>query len=105
MALDELRQVKLDKLKVMRDQGIDPYPATTQRSISAADALARFDTLAESKEEITLAGRVMARSGHGGSIFFDLNDGGDKIQGFMKEDVVGAEGFKQFKDLYDIGDI
>src|SRR5258708_38868352 len=105
MALDDLRQVKLHKLKALRDQGIDPYPATTKRSMSVADALAGFNELAESKTEITLAGRIMALRAHGGSIFFDLNDGGDKIQGFVKEDVVGAEAFKQFKYLYAIGEI
>ncbi len=105
MALDDLKQVKLDKLKALRDADIDPYPTTTNRSMSAAEALSGFDELAESKIEITLAGRIMAVRAHGGSVFFDLNDGGDKIQGFVKEDVVGTESFKQFKNLFDIGDI
>ncbi len=105
MALDDLKQVKLDKLKALRDADIDPYPTTTKRSMSVADALSGFDELAESKTEIILAGRIMAVRAHGGSIFFDLNDGGDKIQGFVKEDVVGAESFQQFKNLFDIGDI
>lgn len=105
MALDDLKQVKLDKLKALRDAGVDPYPTTTKRSMSVADALAGFDELAELKTEIVLAGRIMAVRAHGGSMFFDLNDGGDKIQGFVKEDVIGAESFEQFKNLYDIGDI
>ena len=54
MALDDIRQVKLDKLKTLRDKGIDPYPATTERSMSVADALEDFDALNESKKEITL---------------------------------------------------
>jgi len=105
MALDEIRQIKLDKLKALKEAGIDPYPATTKRSMSVDDAIDRFDTLAESKEEITLAGRIMAQRGHGGLVFFDLNDGGSRIQGCAKEDTLGAEGFKFFKELVDIGDI
>lgn len=105
MALDDIRQVKLDKLKALKDMGVNPYPATTKRSMSAGEALEKFDELAESKQEITLAGRMMARRGHGGLIFFDLNDGGTKFQGIAKEDTLGAEGFKFFNELVDIGDI
>ncbi len=113
MALDDIRQVKLDKLKALRKMGIDPYPATTKRSMSVADTLDDFETLADSKKEITLAGRIMAQRGHGGLIFFDLNDGSaslttngtTKLQGYVKEDVVGKEIFNQFKELFDIGDI
>ncbi len=105
MALDDIRQVKIDKLNSLRAAGIDPYPATTKRTMSASEALASFDSLAESKKEITLAGRIMARRGHGGLIFFDLNDGGTKFQGIAKEDTLGAEGFKFFNELVDIGDI
>ena len=104
MALEEIRKTKIDKLKELRKRGIDPYPATSQRSMSVADALSKFDELAASGHEVTLAGRVMARREHGGSIFFDINDGGVKIQAFLKEDAVGEERFKLFQDLFDIGD-
>lgn len=105
MALEDIQKVKLDKLAEIRKLGIDPYPAISQRSMSVKDALGRFDELVESKEVIILAGRVMARRGHGGLIFFDLNDGGEKIQGCVKEDTLGDEGFKFFNELVDIGDI
>ncbi|OGM97486.1 MAG: hypothetical protein A2735_02010 [Candidatus Yanofskybacteria bacterium RIFCSPHIGHO2_01_FULL_41_21] len=105
MALDDIRQVKMDKLKEIRKMGIDPYPATTKRSMSVVEALERFDELAESKKEVTLAGRIMAQRGHGGLIFFDLNEDGSKIQGCAKEDTLGADGFKFFNELIDIGDI
>jgi len=105
MALDDIRQVKLEKLKQLRKAGIEPYPTTTKRSMSVVDALAEFDTLVESKKEITLAGRLMAQRGHGGLIFFDIVDDGVKIQGCAKEDTLGAEGFKFFNELVDIGDI
>lgn len=62
----------------------------------------------------------MARREHGGSIFFDLRDGStsfnktqneslttsvnSKIQGFIKEDVIGKDSFARFLELVDIGD-
>src|SRR3989338_9024709 len=105
MALDEIRKVKIEKLEKLRKAGIDPYPASTRRSMSVAEAVQNFDKLSEAKDEVILAGRMMARREHGGSIFFDMDDGSGRIQGFIKEDVVGAEMFERFRDLFDTGDI
>jgi len=105
MALDEIRKVKIEKLDKLRAAGVDPYPAVSNRTMSVADAVARFDELAASQEQVILAGRIMGRREHGGSIFFDLSDGSGRIQGFIKEDVVGEETFTRFRDLFDIGDI
>ncbi|HZZ99460.1 MAG TPA: lysine--tRNA ligase [Candidatus Paceibacterota bacterium] len=104
MALEDIKNARLAKLRELRKAGIDPYPAVSHRTISVAEALERFDTLADSNEEVILSGRIMAKREHGGSAFFDINDGGTKIQAFIKEDVVGAEQFKQFQDFFDIGD-
>jgi len=105
MALDDIRQVKIDKLAKLREAGVDPYPASTRRSISVAETVKRFNELSASGEVVILAGRIMARREHGGSMFFDINDGGHRIQGFAKEDILGEEMFARFKDLFDTGDI
>ena len=75
MALEEIRETKIEKVNKLRKAGIDPYPAVSGRTHSIDEALNRFDELAASKEDIVLAGRVMASRGHGGSIFFDINEG------------------------------
>ncbi|OGZ73785.1 MAG: lysine--tRNA ligase [Candidatus Staskawiczbacteria bacterium RIFCSPLOWO2_01_FULL_40_39] len=103
MALDEIRKMKIEKVKKLRKAGIDPYPALTRRSHSVAEAVEKFDELSVSGQEITLAGRIMAKREHGGSVFFDINDS-DKIQGFIKEDIAGKESFQQFGEFVDIGD-
>lgn len=105
MALEEIRKNKIDKVEKLRNAGIDPYPAVSGRNKSIADAVKEFNALADSKSEITLAGRIMARREHGGSIFFDIDDGsGRRIQGYIKEDIVGTDQFTIFKELIDIGD-
>ncbi|MBI2064755.1 MAG: lysine--tRNA ligase [Candidatus Yanofskybacteria bacterium] len=104
MSLDEIRKTKVDKLEKLRKAGFDPYPAVSGRTHAIAGALENFDKFSESKEKLTLAGRVMARRDMGGAIFFDLRDGSGKIQGFIKEDIVGKEIFSNFSDLSDIGD-
>jgi len=104
MSLDEIRKTKIEKLEKLKKVGIDPYPAVSGRTHIVAQVLENFDKLAESKDELILAGRIMARREHGGSIFFDLGDDSGKIQGFIKEDIVGKEVFSRFLDLIDIGD-
>lgn len=115
MSLGEIRKTKIEKVERLRRAGIDPYPAFSARTHKIADALENFDKFsdprsaegsseAREKKELILAGRVMARREHGGSIFFDLRDQAGKIQGFIKEDIVGKDSFNQFLELVDIGD-
>jgi len=107
--IDELRKVRLEKLKSLQDSGVLAYPATTKRTHSVADALADFVKISKSEKEIVLAGRIMAQRGHGGATFLDINDGSgvaeqEKIQGLIKEDKLGEKGYKFFIDHFDIGD-
>lgn len=104
MSLDEIRKTKIEKVEKLRKAGIDPYPAFSGRTHKITDALENFDKFVEDKKELILAGRVLARREHGGSIFFDLRDQAGKIQGFIKEDIVGKNSFNQFLELIDIGD-
>lgn len=105
MALDEIRNTKIEKIEKLKKAGINPYPASSKRTDTTAEALENFDKYAEEKKEVTLAGRLMAKREHGGSMFFDIRDGHGKIQGFIKEDIVGKDNFVKFLELFDIGDI
>ncbi|MFI5205426.1 MAG: amino acid--tRNA ligase-related protein, partial [Candidatus Paceibacterales bacterium] len=107
--IDELKKVRLEKLKSFQDSGVLAYPATTKRTHSVAEALEDFARLSKSEKEIVLAGRIMAMRGHGGATFLDINDGSgtaeeSKIQGLIKEDKLGEKGYKFFIDHFDIGD-
>lgn len=104
MALDEIRNTKIKKVEELRKSGIDPYPAGSSRTHKISDALKDFEKISFSKENVVLAGRVLARREHGGSTFFDINDGSGKIQGFIKEDIVGVDEYSVFKDSFDTGD-
>ena len=59
----------------------------------------------EEGKEVRVAGRLRAIRSHGKSIFADLHDEGDKIQIYLKEDLVGADAFELFSSKIDIGDI
>lgn len=102
--LEEIRQKRLEKLALLRNAGIDPYPAATLRTHTVEDALASFDSLVASDKTITIAGRVRAIRGHGGSTFVDLADGSGLMQIYIKKDTLGDTAYQLFVDTIDIGD-
>ena len=104
MALEEIRKVKIEKVEKLRSMGIDPYPAISERQEKISDVLDKFEEISKAASQVIISGRVMARREHGGSMFFDINDGSGKIQGFLKEDSIGHEKFSLFNEFVDIGD-
>src|SRR3989344_2575070 len=96
MALEEIRKAKLEKLENIKKAGIDPYPAESFRSHRVSEALENFDQLSESGEKIILTGRLMSLREHGSSTFGDLKDESDKIQLFLKKDIVGDKDYDFF---------
>ena len=103
-ALDEIRAERLKKLTILTNRGINPYPATTNRTHTIKDALLSFDTLSSTLESVTLVGRVLVIRGQGAILFFDFQDGTGKFQAVFKEDEVPAEKFSLFSDVVDGGD-
>ncbi|WP_296730489.1 lysine--tRNA ligase [Anaerovibrio sp.] len=105
--MNELMKVRRDKLKAFMDMGVAPFGHRYEVSHHAADVIEQFSGLegeAESEEEVTVAGRLMAIRGHGKASFSVLMDRSSRIQIYFKLDVLGEDKYKQFK-LLDIGDI
>ncbi|MCB0288513.1 MAG: lysine--tRNA ligase, partial [Calditrichaeota bacterium] len=55
-------------------------------------------------QTVSIAGRLMANRGMGKAAFLDLQDPAGRIQGFLRQNDLGEEGFALYK-LLDIGDI
>ncbi|MBM3206012.1 MAG: lysine--tRNA ligase [Candidatus Staskawiczbacteria bacterium] len=102
--LEELKKVRLEKLKSIKDAGLLAYPAKTKRTHAIQEALLLFGKIFKSKKSIAVSGRIMAMRGHGGATFLDIQDGTAKIQGLVKTDKVGEKGYKFLIDHFDIGD-
>jgi len=102
--IDEIRKNRLKKLEVIKRAGFLPYPEKTKRTNTIVEAILNFNSLAKSKKEIVLAGRIKSQRGHGGSAFLDIEDGTGKLQAFLRKDRVGEKGYKFFLDNFDIGD-
>ena len=74
-SIEEIRKERLKKIEILREKGIEPYPAKCEINHTVGQVLVDFDKLEESKKEITVGGRIMALRVQGGLAFFDLNDG------------------------------
>ena len=101
---EELRNERIKHRDMLIEHGMDPYPTKTSRTHELKDAIQFFDSLAETNELITVAGRIMSIRGHGGSAFVDLYDGTERMQVFLSKEKVGEESFELFEHAVDAGD-
>src|SRR5215208_1249329 len=96
-----------EKLARLRESGIEPFPHSFGRRREIAAVRATHEGLAagqETADRYRVAGRVVARRGHGKAAFLDLVDGSGRIQLHAREDVLGPESFEALVGL-DLGDI
>jgi lysyl-tRNA synthetase class 2 len=96
--------VRREKAAKLREAGIDPYPPSTARDATCAEAVSRFDAWGAEGKSITLAGRLRSIRAHGGAAFADLTDESGKLQLHIKSDVIGEEAFALFASMIDLGD-
>jgi len=99
-----MTQQRLDKLKRLRDCGINPYPNRYSRTHAILDARELFDQGKVAEDSVvSLAGRVVAQRGMGKASFIDLRDGSGRIQAYFRRDDLGQERYELLENL-DIGD-
>src|SRR3989344_3573959 len=102
--LSELKNVRLEKLNMLKAFGMNPYPAQAVKDFNLSDIVKDFKKLEEAKKEINLVGRVMSVRGQGAIIFVSLFDGTAKFQAVFKKDEIEEKLFNLFTDAIDIGD-
>jgi lysyl-tRNA synthetase class 2 len=74
---ESLVQAKLNKLRALRCQGTNPYPARVTRTHTIGEVTTRFSELVpeeRSGKQATITGRVVAFRRMGKASFFDLRD-------------------------------
>ncbi len=105
--LSELLKVRRSKLDALKSKGIDPFPYNYDQKHFASALLEKYRDIKEgeeSPEEVSLAGRIMTKRGHGKASFANIQDASGKIQIYAKVDVLGDEAFALFES-FDMGDI
>ncbi|MDP2631306.1 MAG: lysine--tRNA ligase [Candidatus Uhrbacteria bacterium] len=93
-----------ERLKLIRDAGIDPYPADSGRTHLIHEVLLKFDDLETSADPVTIAGRMRSKRKHGGVTFITLEDASGRMQVVLHRDSIGAEEYQAFHDRSDVGD-
>lgn len=107
LSLSEQQAIRIQHLRALEEQGLNPYGKKFIRTKNAAFIKDKYKALApeeESEEEVSLAGRISAWRGHGKASFIDLTDLSDRIQLYFKYDVLGEESYKRLS-LADLGDL
>jgi lysyl-tRNA synthetase class 2 len=102
-SFEELRNTRIEKLKILEKAGMNPYPATSKQEYSLAEVIEDFEKLAK-KKAVSLVGRIMSIRGQGGLVFFNINDGSGLFQGLLKRDEMDEKVFDLFQNTIDIGD-
>lgn len=107
--LNEFVKIRLEKLKSLREKGINPYPSAvfpqTHHSAEIANLYQHLQAGEHHEaEKVSMAGRLMTIRGMGKSSFAHLQDAKGRIQIYVRLDVVGESSYELFKTL-DLGDI
>jgi lysyl-tRNA synthetase class 2 len=105
--LSQVLEDRREKLERIRAAGIEPFPHEFSGREEIAEVRAAHQGLAagaETDSRHRVAGRIVARRGHGKACFLDVRDGSGQIQLHARKDVLGDEAYELLVDL-DLGDI
>ena len=107
MELSEQELVRRDKLKKIRDLGIEPYPAEL---FPVSDYSSDIKNNFKIDQKVVISGRLMSRRIQGNASFAELQDSKGRIQlYFNRDEICPGEDKVLYNDLYkkllDIGDI
>lgn len=94
---DEYR-IRLEKLKKIKDQGLNPYPDKYEKKQSIAEILHKKIL------KVQTAGRLLTIRDMGKICFCHLLDETGTIQLVFKLDELGVEAYKHFIKIFDAGD-
>jgi len=101
---NDRREQRLAKLALLRELGIEPYPARVAYTHTCAQALASYDAASETPRQVQVVGRLVAIRNMGKSTFAHLADGSGAIQIYLRQDDLGEELYNLFHKTMDLGD-
>ncbi len=105
-SLEELRAVRLEKIDILKNAGMEPFPSSVPVDYSLTEVKNKFESLVlETKKKfISVVGRVVVIRGQGAILFVVIQDGAERIQAVLKKDELREDIFNLFVDTVDNGD-
>jgi lysyl-tRNA synthetase, class II len=105
---DNIYELRREKLKRIEALGQPTYRSKYEFTHTAEQILAEYtaktaEELEQTRINVRVAGRIMAIRLMGKAGFAHLQQGGKKLQIYVKKDAVGEQGFELYK-LLDLGD-
>lgn len=95
--LEDIKQVRLDKITKLRELGLNPYPSKySQPALPVSTAQTLLG------QSVSVAGRIIRWREHGNVVFADLRDASGQIQLLFQKQSL-ADAFSRLK-LIDVGD-
>ena len=104
----KLEETRLEKVKKLQENGIEPYPHRTERTLNNLEAIMAFEKAEETQSQDsvtgTLVGRIRSIRPMGKITFAHIEDGFARIQIFLRVNDLGKEEFDLFNHEFDLGD-
>jgi lysyl-tRNA synthetase class 2 len=98
--LPEQMRVRLSKLKMLQDKGVDAYPVGQAPSHTIAQALGNDD-----QTTVSVSGRVLRIRDFGGVLFAQLRDWSAETQLLLENSVLERGRTRDFTKAIDLGDL
>jgi lysyl-tRNA synthetase class 2 len=104
----DLFKLRQEKLKQIEALGQQAYPNSYKATHTIPEIRAKYDeatgeALEAERIHVSVAGRLMAIRGQGKAGFAHLQQNGERLQIYVRQDAVGEHGFALYK-LLDLGD-
>ena len=102
-SLSQIIEYRIKKIDELKSNGINPYPYKFNKDYDVSYILTHEEKLKEQK--ISTAGRIVSLRNMGKACFMDIQDEFDKIQLYIKNNLIGLDIYDKVAKNLDIGDI
>ncbi len=96
------KKIRIEKLEKLKGLGLNPYPYKFVRTHIIKEIREKEEEMVGANS-VAIAGRIMAKRGHGKTVFADIKDESGKLQIYFRKDTLDKKLF-EIVDLIDIGD-
>ncbi|MCP4365514.1 MAG: lysine--tRNA ligase, partial [Planctomycetes bacterium] len=89
--MEKFEQDRQEKLKKLKEKGIDPYGKSCNSLKSLRSVAEDYSSDCDEENSVKVAGRISSLRPHGKAAFLDIRDWTGKIQLYVKLNNVGED--------------